>query len=62
VADGKSLLNGNARRSLEQFKNILGHAGWYFARVKNAIPSEATTANPRRPSTGNRAQTRDTPA
>ena len=35
-------LNGNALRSLEQFKNTLVHAVWYFARVKNAFPSEAT--------------------
>jgi len=30
-------LNGNALRSLEQFKNTLVHAVWYFARVKNAF-------------------------
>ena len=38
-------LNGNALRSLEQFKNTLVHAVWYFARVKNAFPSEATAVN-----------------
>jgi len=38
-------LNGNALRSLEQFKNTLMHAVWYFARVKNALPSEATAVN-----------------
>jgi Zn-dependent M28 family amino/carboxypeptidase len=38
-------LNGNALRSLEQFKNTLVHAVWYFARVKDAFPSEATSAN-----------------
>jgi hypothetical protein len=27
-------LNGNAPRSLEQFKNTLVHAVWYFARVQ----------------------------
>ena len=32
-------LNGNALRSLEQFKGTLVHAAWYFARVKNALPS-----------------------
>ena len=31
-------LNGNALRSLEQFKNTLVHAVWYFARVKDAFP------------------------
>ena len=35
-------LNGNALRSLRQFKNTLVHAVWYFARVQNAFPSEAT--------------------
>jgi Zn-dependent M28 family amino/carboxypeptidase len=38
-------LNGNALRSLEQFKNTLVHAVWYFARVKDAFPSEATAVN-----------------
>jgi Zn-dependent M28 family amino/carboxypeptidase len=37
-------LRGNALRSLEQFKGTLVHAAWYFARVKNAFPSKATTA------------------
>ncbi len=37
-------LNGNALRSLEQFKNTLVHAVWYFARVKGAFP-EAAVAN-----------------
>ena len=36
-------LNGNALRSLEQFKGTLVHAVWYFARVKNAFP-KATAA------------------
>ena len=35
-------LNGNALRSLEQFKGTLVHAVWYFARVKDAFPAEAT--------------------
>jgi Zn-dependent M28 family amino/carboxypeptidase len=38
-------LNGNALRSLEQFKGTLVHAAWYFARVRNAFPSSATAAN-----------------
>ena len=38
-------LNGNALRSLEQFKGTLVHAAWYFARVKDAFPSKATVAN-----------------
>jgi Peptidase family M28 len=38
-------LNGNALRSLEQFKGTLVHAVWYFARVKGAFPSKATVAN-----------------
>ena len=37
-------LNGNALRSLEQFKGTLVHAAWYFARVKHAFPSEAGAA------------------
>jgi hypothetical protein len=37
-------LNGNALRSLEQFKGTLVHAVWYFARVKGAFPSKATAA------------------
>jgi len=37
-------LRGNALRSLEQFKGTLVHAVWYFARVKDAVPSKATTA------------------
>jgi hypothetical protein len=40
-------LNGNALRSLEQFKGTLVHAAWYFARVKNAFPSEAGAADSR---------------
>jgi Zn-dependent M28 family amino/carboxypeptidase len=38
-------LNGNALRSLRQFKGTLVHAAWYFARVKDALPSKATVAN-----------------
>jgi Zn-dependent M28 family amino/carboxypeptidase len=38
-------LNGNALRSLEQFKGTLVHATWYFARVKDAFPSNATVAS-----------------
>lgn len=38
-------LNGNALRSLEQFKSTLVHAVWYFARAQNAFPSEATAVN-----------------
>src|SRR4051812_13219065 len=41
-------LRGNALRSLEQFKGTLVHAVWYFARVKDAIPSKATTAKANR--------------
>jgi Zn-dependent M28 family amino/carboxypeptidase len=37
-------LNGNALRSLQQFKGTLVHAVWYFARVKDALPAKATTA------------------
>jgi Zn-dependent M28 family amino/carboxypeptidase len=37
-------LNGNALRSLEQFKGTLVHASWYFARAKSALPSKATAA------------------
>ena len=38
-------LNGNALRSLEQFKGTLVHAAWYFARVKGAFPSNATVSS-----------------
>jgi Zn-dependent M28 family amino/carboxypeptidase len=31
-------LNGNALRSLQQFKGTLVHAVWYFARARNAFP------------------------
>ena len=37
-------LNGNALRSLEQFKGTLVHAVWYFARVKDAFLPKATAA------------------
>jgi Zn-dependent M28 family amino/carboxypeptidase len=37
-------LNGNALRSLEQFKGNLVHAIWYFARTKDAFSSNATAA------------------
>jgi hypothetical protein len=35
-------LNGNALRSLEQFKGTLVHAVWYFARHKDAFGSKTT--------------------
>jgi Zn-dependent M28 family amino/carboxypeptidase len=38
-------LNGNALRALEQFKNTLVHTVWYFARVKNAFPSDTAAVN-----------------
>ena len=37
-------LNGNATRSLRQFKGNLVHAIWFFARVKEALPAKASTA------------------
>ncbi|HET8953410.1 MAG TPA: M20/M25/M40 family metallo-hydrolase [Solirubrobacteraceae bacterium] len=37
-------LNGNATRSLQQFKGNLVHAIWYFARAKGALPARASTA------------------
>ncbi|WP_433062218.1 M28 family peptidase [Dactylosporangium sp. CS-033363] len=37
-------LCGNALRSLQQFKNTLVHAAWYFARAKNAFPPKANAA------------------
>jgi Zn-dependent M28 family amino/carboxypeptidase len=37
-------LNGNALRSLQQFKGTLVHAVWFFARVKGALPAKASTA------------------
>jgi hypothetical protein len=36
-------LNGNALRSLEQFKGNLVHAVWYFARSKNAFAAPKAT-------------------
>ena len=37
-------LNGNALRSLQQFKGNLVHAIWYFARQKNALPARTAAA------------------
>jgi Zn-dependent M28 family amino/carboxypeptidase len=37
-------LNGNALRSLQQFKGALVHAVWFFARAKDAVPAKASTA------------------
>ncbi|GAA3453540.1 aminopeptidase PaaP [Dactylosporangium matsuzakiense] len=37
-------LRGNALRSLQQFKNTLVHAVWYFARARNAFPPKANAA------------------
>ena len=37
-------LNGNATRSLQQFKGNLVHAIWFFARAKGALPARASTA------------------
>jgi Zn-dependent M28 family amino/carboxypeptidase len=41
-------LNGNATRSLREFKGNLVHAIWFFAREKNAIPQRAATASAKR--------------
>jgi Zn-dependent M28 family amino/carboxypeptidase len=38
-------LNGNAVRSLRQFKGNLVHAIWYFARSTNAFPATASKAS-----------------
>jgi hypothetical protein len=37
-------LNGNALRSLEQFKGNLVHAIWYFARTKDAFGGAAAAS------------------
>jgi Zn-dependent M28 family amino/carboxypeptidase len=37
-------LNGNATRSLQQFKGNLVHAIWFFARAKGALPARASSA------------------
>ena len=37
-------LNGNATRSLQQFKGNLVHAVWFFARSTSALPARASTA------------------
>ena len=37
-------LNGNALRSLRQFKGTLVHTIWYFARVKDTLPPRAGAA------------------
>ena len=37
-------LNGNALRSLQQFKDNLVHAVWFFANASNAFPAKATAA------------------
>ena len=55
-------LNGNALRSLEQFKGTLVHAAWYFARVKDAFPSKATGAKAKKAKRGHRFKSRATSA
>lgn len=40
-----SSLRGNALRSLQQFKNTLVHAVWYFACARNAFPPKANAAD-----------------
>src|SRR5262245_52957768 len=47
-------LNGNALRSLEQFKGTLVHAVWYFARVTNAFSTQATVASAKKPAHSHR--------
>ena len=37
-------LDGNATRSLREFKGNLVHAIWYFARAKGAVPDRTATA------------------
>ena len=37
-------LNGNALRSLQQFKDNLVHAVWFFANASNAFPAKASVA------------------
>jgi Zn-dependent M28 family amino/carboxypeptidase len=41
-------LNGNALRSLEQFKGTLVHGAWFFARAKDALPQRATASAARK--------------
>jgi Zn-dependent M28 family amino/carboxypeptidase len=48
-------LNGNALRSLEQFKGTLVHAVWYFARAKNALPARATATSAAKARTATRS-------
>ncbi|MFI5915881.1 M28 family metallopeptidase [Dactylosporangium sp. NPDC051541] len=38
-------LRGNALRSLQQFKNTLVHAAWYFAQARNAFPAKTSALN-----------------
>jgi hypothetical protein len=38
------VLDGGATRSLQQFKDNLVHAIWYFARAKGAVPDRTATA------------------
>ena len=51
-------LNGNALRSLEQFKGTLVHAIWYFARVKGAFTAKTTVAKAMKAQGHERADTR----
>jgi len=37
-------LHGNALRSVQQFKDNLAHATWFFANASNAFPAKATVA------------------
>ena len=41
-------LNGNATRSLQQFKGNLVHAVWFFARSTSALPARASAARARK--------------
>ena len=41
-------LRGNALRSLQQFKDNLAHATWFFANASNAFPAKATVAKARK--------------
>jgi Zn-dependent M28 family amino/carboxypeptidase len=44
AAQQAASLNGNATRSLEQFKGNLTHAIWFFARAKNAVKAGGSAA------------------
>ena len=47
-------LNGNALKSLRQFRGALDHALWFWANQRGALPERAMTAKAARKAAGKR--------